>query len=130
MWTRGSETAESPTAPGEGSGIIISARSVGKTFFRGGAVTALADVNLEVRQGEFLSLLGPSGCGKSTFLYVVGGLLPLSSGALLMEGRPILGPSRDRVLVFQEPALFPWMSVTDNIAFGLRLRAAGRRSRD
>jgi NitT/TauT family transport system ATP-binding protein len=108
---------------------VIVARNVSKTFYRGGAVNALVDVNLEVRRGEFMSLLGPSGCGKSTLLYMVGGLLPLSSGELLMEGQPITGSSRDRGLVFQEPALFPWMTVTDNVAFGLRLRAAGPHAR-
>jgi len=108
---------------------VIVARNVGKTFQRGGAVQALADVNLEVWRGEFLSLLGPSGCGKSTLLYMVGGLLPVSSGELLMDGQPIVGPSRQRGLVFQEPALFPWRSVADNVAFGLRLRAAGKHGR-
>jgi NitT/TauT family transport system ATP-binding protein len=122
-------TADTSNAPGDPQ-ILISARNVGKVFpFRNGAVTALAHVNLDVRRGEFLSLLGPSGCGKSTFLYLVGGLLPRSSGELLMDGRPILGPSRDRGLVFQEPALFPWMTAAENVAFGLRLRAAGQRTR-
>lgn len=108
---------------------VIRARDAGKAFsFRGQTVKALENLNLEIRQGEFLSLLGPSGCGKSTFLYMVGGLVPLSSGELLMENLPIRGPSRDRGFVFQEPALFPWLTVADNVAFGLNLRVAGRRS--
>lgn len=112
-----------------GSRPVIRARDVGKAFsFRGQTVKALENLNLDIRQGEFLSLLGPSGCGKSTFLYIVGGLVPLSSGELLMENLPIRGPSRDRGFVFQEPALFPWLSVADNVAFGLNLRVAGRRS--
>lgn len=107
---------------------VIRARDVGKAFSsRGQNVQALRNFDLDIRQGEFLSLLGPSGCGKSTFLYMVGGLVPLSSGELLMEDRPIRGPSRDRGFVFQEPALFPWLTVADNVAFGLNLRVAGRR---
>jgi NitT/TauT family transport system ATP-binding protein len=110
---------------------VISARGVGKTFSRHGqAVRALAEVNLDVRRGEFLSLLGPSGCGKSTFLYMVGGLVPISSGELLMEGSRIVRPGPDRGLVFQEPALFPWMTVADNVMFGLKLKAAGERSEE
>jgi len=110
---------------------VISARDVGKTFSRRGQpVRALENLNLDVRRGEFLSLLGPSGCGKSTFLYMVGGLVPISSGELSMECVRIAGPSPDRGLVFQEPALFPWMTVADNVAFGLRLKAAGKRSEE
>ena len=110
---------------------VITAQGVGKTFSRHGqAVRALTSLELEVRRGEFMSLLGPSGCGKSTFLYMVGGLVPISAGELAMEGTPIRGPSPDRALVFQEPALFPWLSVADNVTFGLRLRAAGRRSEE
>src|SRR5437867_8375466 len=113
------------------AGPVIRARHVDKAFpFRGQIVKALEDVNLDVRQGEFLSLLGPSGCGKSTFLYMVGGLVPISSGELLMEGVRIARPGPDRGLVFQEPALFPWMTVADNVMFGLRLKAAGKRSEE
>jgi NitT/TauT family transport system ATP-binding protein len=112
-----------------GFDLIISARGVGKVFSRGETVTALSHVDLEVRRGEFLCLLGPSGCGKSTFLYLVAGLVADSSGTIFMHGRPIRGPGRERGVVFQEDALFPWMSVADNAAFGLRLRAAGAASR-
>jgi len=109
---------------------VISARGVVKTFSaQGQTVKALDDISFDVRQGEFLSLLGPSGCGKSTLLYIIGGLVQLSSGELTMEGRRIAGPSRDRGLVFQEAALFPWMTVADNVAFGFKLKAAGKRSK-
>jgi ABC-type nitrate/sulfonate/bicarbonate transport system ATPase subunit len=106
---------------------IIVARSVGKTFARGGQL-ALTGINLEIRTGEFLCIIGPSGCGKSTFLYMVAGLVPVSFGRLEIERSTIEGPSRDRGLVFQESALFPWLSVRDNIAFGLRAHSAARRS--
>ena len=103
---------------------LVAARNVSKNFSRAGTVKALTQVNLELGQGEFLCLIGPSGCGKSTFLFIVAGLVSISSGHLSMSGIPIRGPSRDRGLVFQEDALFPWMTVEDNIAFGLRLRSA------
>ena len=116
-------------AEGAGSNVVISAKDVCKNFaLKGRSVTALQNLSLDIRQGEFMSLLGPSGCGKSTFLYIVGGLVPFNSGELLMDGKPISGPSRDRGFVFQESTLFPWLSVAENIAFGLRLNAAGGQS--
>ncbi len=82
-------------------------------------MVALSDVNLTVEQGEFVSLLGPSGCGKSTLLYLLGGFVPLQSGRILMEGKPVTGPGPDRGVVFQNFALFPWKTVRQNIAYGL-----------
>ena len=121
-----------PTAahPASGPQPVIRATDVGKTFsVRGRTIQVLEHLSLDVRQGEFLSLLGPSGCGKSTFLFMVGGLIPLSNGELFMDNRAIQGPSPDRGIVFQEPALFPWLTVADNIAFGLNLKVARARSR-
>jgi NitT/TauT family transport system ATP-binding protein len=116
--------------PASGPRPVIRAIDVGKAFsVRGRTIQALDHLSLDVRQGEFLSLLGPSGCGKSTFLFMVGGLIPLSNGELLMDNRAIQGPSPDRGIVFQEPALFPWLTVADNIAFGLNLKVARARSR-
>jgi NitT/TauT family transport system ATP-binding protein len=107
---------------------MMQARGVEKSFSRRGiAAKALENVDLDVRPGEFMALLGPSGCGKSTLLYIFGGLIPASSGQILMEGRAISGASRDRGFVFQESALYPWLTVKDNVLFGLKLRAAGRR---
>ncbi len=91
---------------------------VSKDYGRG--VMALDAVNLDVREGEFLSIVGPSGCGKSTLLYMLGGFLRPSAGTLSVGGRPIAGPGIDRGVVFQEYALFPWLNVFDNIAYGLR----------
>jgi ABC-type nitrate/sulfonate/bicarbonate transport system ATPase subunit len=107
---------------------IIVANNVGKAFARSDQI-ALSGVDLEILSGEFLCLVGPSGCGKSTFLYMVAGLVPLSFGRIEIEGNEIKGPSRDRGLVFQESALFPWLSARENIAFGLKLRSAVKRSR-
>ncbi|MET3910012.1 NitT/TauT family transport system ATP-binding protein [Bradyrhizobium sp. S3.3.6] len=81
--------------------------------------TALEDITLDVRSGEFLALVGPSGCGKSTLLDLLGGLTLPTSGRILLDGRPIAGPGRDRGIVFQQYALFPWRTAAENVEFGL-----------
>jgi NitT/TauT family transport system ATP-binding protein len=81
--------------------------------------TALDDITLDVTSGEFLALVGPSGCGKSTLLDLLGGLEAPTSGRILLDGRPIEGPARDRGIVFQQYALFPWRTAVQNIEFGL-----------
>jgi NitT/TauT family transport system ATP-binding protein len=80
---------------------------------------ALEDITLDVRPGEFLALVGPSGCGKSTLLDLLGGLAAPTSGRILLDGRPIEGPARDRGIVFQQYALFPWRTAAQNVEFGL-----------
>jgi NitT/TauT family transport system ATP-binding protein len=97
---------------------------VSKTFEdRGRSMTAVADVSLEVAEGEFISIIGPSGCGKTTLLNMVGGFVFPTSGRVLLNGTPIAGPGSDRGFVFQDYGVFPWLTVRDNILFGLRLRA-------
>src|SRR4051794_41628696 len=94
--------------------------------------TALENVTLDVKPGEFLTLVGPSGCGKSTLLDLLGGLTAPSSGRILLDGKVIEGPARDRGIVFQQYALFPWRSAVQNIEFGLDiagLKARERRER-
>lgn len=86
---------------------------------KGEPVLALDGLNLEVQENEFLAIVGPSGCGKSTFLYMVGGFLDISEGEILIEGRPVGPPGRDRGIVFQHFALFPWRTVYGNIAYPL-----------
>ena len=81
--------------------------------------TALEDITLDVRPGEFLALVGPSGCGKSTLLDLLGGLTAPTTGRILLDGRPIEGPARDRGIVFQQYALFPWRTAAQNVEFGL-----------
>ena len=90
---------------------------------------ALDNVTLEVRERELLSIVGPSGCGKSTLLNLIAGLDRPTSGELQMDGQPIAGPALDRIMLFQEHALFPWLTVRDNVEFGLRMKAipAGER---
>jgi NitT/TauT family transport system ATP-binding protein len=88
----------------------------------GDLVHALDDVSMAVEEGEFVSLLGPSGCGKSTLLHIVAGFEGATRGRVSINGRPVTGPGADRGMVFQDYALFPWMTVIDNVTFGLRLR--------
>jgi len=106
-----------------GAAPAIRCRGVRKVFRAGGReVTALDGIDLEVAAGEFVCLLGPSGCGKSTLLNAVAGFSPPSGGLLEALGRPVTGPGPERAMVFQEYALFPWMTVERNVAFGLELR--------
>ncbi len=92
----------------------------------GGPVVALKDIQLTIQPGEFVCLLGPSGCGKSTLLNAVAGFQPPSAGEITIEGKKILSPGPDRGMVFQEYALFPWMTVAQNIAFGLEVQKKSR----
>ena len=101
----------------------LSAKGVYKTFkgARGRGTTAVEDVDLDVAAGEFLCLIGPSGCGKTTLLNLFAGLERPDQGEVLMDGRPITGPGPDRAVLFQEPALFPWMTVRANVEFALKM---------
>jgi len=92
-------------------------------------VSALRDINLEVRQGEFMVIVGPSGCGKSTLLDLLGGLTTPNSGQILLDGKPIVGPNLDRGIVFQQYALFPWKTALGNVEFGLEAKGVGREER-
>ncbi|HEY0525901.1 MAG TPA: ABC transporter ATP-binding protein [Stellaceae bacterium] len=95
----------------------------------GGGVFAVADIDLTVERGEIVALVGTSGCGKSTLLRMVGGLETPSAGTIDLDGRPVAGPRPDVGFVFQEPRLMPWLSVRDNVAFGLgKLSRAERAS--
>ncbi len=94
-------------------------RGVGKRF---GAVEALTPIDLEVEDGEFISILGPSGCGKSTLVRLVAGLLPTSSGVLEADGRAITKPLPKLGIVFQQPVLLDWLSALDNVLFQIEMR--------
>jgi NitT/TauT family transport system ATP-binding protein len=89
-------------------------------------VVALKDISLEIPQGQFVCLLGPSGCGKSTLLNAVAGFAPPSSGSITADGKLVTAPGPERGMVFQEYALFPWMTVADNVAFGLQIKGQPR----
>jgi NitT/TauT family transport system ATP-binding protein len=96
---------------------------VGKVFDSDGRqVAALQDISIEVPHGQFVCLLGPSGCGKSTLLNAIAGFAPPSSGSVLVDSVPVAGPGPERGMVFQEYALFPWMTVEQNVGFGLEIK--------
>jgi len=105
-------------ARAEADAPLVSLKNVGKTFKSG--TVALENVNLHIRDGEFLTLLGPSGCGKSTVLRIVAGLMDNSAGEIRWRGQPSLG------FVFQEPTLAPWSDVFDNVWLPLRLKGVSR----
>ena len=95
----------------------------------GREVVALKDIDLHVATGEFVCLLGPSGCGKSTLLNAIAGFSPPSEGTITVDGKPVKGPGPDRGMVFQEYALFPWMTVEANVGFGLEIKGMAKAER-
>jgi NitT/TauT family transport system ATP-binding protein len=98
-------------------------QGVSKTFGSGArTVHALDQVSLDVSEGEFVCLVGPSGCGKSTLLSIIAGLDDADAGQVLADGAPVVAPGRDRMVMFQESALFPWLDVLGNVMFALRLK--------
>lgn len=112
----------------------ITVQAVSKTFVadEGRRVQAIANANLTIAEGEFAAFIGPSGCGKSTLLYMVAGFESPTSGTVLMNNNPVTQPGPDRGIVFQEYVLFPWLTVEQNIRFGLdagKMKAAPARQR-
>ena len=101
----------------------LAIEDVSKTFRTAtGEILALDRVSLQVNEGEFVCLVGPSGCGKTTLLNIIAGLEKPDSGRVLADGKPVTSPGRDRLVMFQEPALFPWLDVFGNVLFGLKLK--------
>ncbi len=118
-----------PTAEPNSSAVLV--RDLWMSFpgkQAGDQIHVLERINLEVRQGEFVCIVGPSGCGKSTLLNIVGGFLACSRGDVIVEGQPVAGPDPRRIFVFQENGVFPWLTVQENIGFGLLKKTAAERA--
>lgn len=114
-----------------GSGGSIECQGLRKVYAsKGDRVVAIEDLSIDIRSGEFVTLVGPSGCGKTTFLNIVGGFETLTRGSLLIDGQPINGPGPDRGVVFQDYALFPWLTVLENVKYGLLERGVSRAEAD
>src|SRR5215470_5114690 len=92
-------------------------------------IAALDHISIDVRQGEFFSIIGPSGCGKSTLLRIISGLVPPSEGKMMIESEPVSGPHRSIAMVFQEESTFPWRTTLGNVEFGLEMRGVEVASR-
>jgi NitT/TauT family transport system ATP-binding protein len=123
----------SPT-PSAARTALVEIQAVSKTFQKTIKnntieVRALADVNLSVRENEFISIIGPSGCGKTTLLKIIDGLIPCDSGEISIDGRKVSTPGPDRAVVFQTFALLPWRSVLANVEFSLELRQIPKEER-
>jgi NitT/TauT family transport system ATP-binding protein len=127
--------AHSRAAGGAGSRPIkLSLTNVAKTYGNGvQAIIALQPVSTHVREGEFVVFFGPSGCGKTTLLNMIAGFEEITEGSITLDGKPVEGPHHDRLMLFQEHGLFPWLTVLENVMFGLqreyRFRRKARRER-
>jgi NitT/TauT family transport system ATP-binding protein len=113
-----------PSRRGRGQ-AKIAVRHVAHTYAN--AVEALENVDINIHHGEFVCLLGPSGCGKTTLLHALAGQFTPSGGHIAIDGKPVLGPSQDRLLMFQDAALFPWLTVKQNLVFALRSKHKSKR---
>lgn len=104
--------------------------NVSRTYYgKSGPVVALGDVSLEIASGEFVCVVGPSGCGKTTLLNIIAGLDFPTAGRVLLDGKEITGPGAERGVIFQQYALFPWMTVLGNVEFGLKLKGIPKAER-
>jgi taurine transport system ATP-binding protein len=112
------------------SGLIIDKISMRFDLPNGASVQALQNVSLELIEGELLSVLGPSGCGKTTLLNILAGFLAPTEGRIVLNGHTVTGPAAERGMVFQQGALFEWMDVRENVAFGPRMKGMPRNDRD
>ena len=109
--------------------MSLQLKNVTKTFHDSGQ-DAVRNVNLEIKDGEFVCVVGKSGCGKSTLLNLIAGLEKPTSGEIQMDGSPITGPGSDRVVMFQDHALFPWLNVIQNVKFGMELAAIPKKEQE
>jgi NitT/TauT family transport system ATP-binding protein len=122
-----SQAGSSRSTPAGPDGGLLRLNSVSKRFMTSRHdTTALQDISLDIAAGELICVVGPSGCGKSTLLNLIAGLDRPSGGELVFDGKPIRRSGADRVVVFQEPALYPWLNVRANVEFGLKIKGTPR----
>ncbi len=110
--------------------VALDAISLSYKTTSGERLLALDNISLEVKPGEFLCIVGPSGCGKSTLLHLIAGLQPQTSGKVLVDGTSVNGPGTDRILIFQELGLFPWLTVGGNVEFGMKMKNVPKAERE
>ena len=109
---------------------MIQLKGVSKNYDTNrGSLTSLVTVDLDVEEGEFITLVGPSGCGKSTMLNIMAGLLEPTTGSVTVNGQRVTGPGPDRGVIFQQYALFPWLTAQQNVEFGLALQKMSKKRR-
>jgi len=107
--------------------VVLKLRQLGREFDGAqGTIVAIDDITLDVHQREFISVIGPSGCGKSTLIRVVAGLEEATTGAVLIDDKPVRDPGADRGMVFQSYTLFPWLTVAKNVSFGLKMKGVSK----
>ena len=111
-------------------GNIINIKNVTKKFFKNNEeVKILNEVNLDIRKGEFITIVGKSGCGKSTLLKLISGMIPLTSGEILINKKNVNGINKDCSMIFQEARLFPWLKIKDNVALGLKNKSVNEKNK-
>src|SRR5258706_14772944 len=112
---------QAKASPAAASPVKLKLAGVSKTYRNGTQVIeALQPVTVDIREGEFVVFFGPSGCGKTTLLNIIAGFEEVSSGEIMRDGTPVEGPHHDRLMLFQEHGLFPWLNVIDNVMYGLK----------
>lgn len=114
-----------------GAGPVVSLEGISQRYITdsGDVVHALAETDLQIAESQFVCVVGPSGCGKTTLLKIIAGFLDPTGGTARYRGAPIHGPAAERGVVFQQPNLYPWFTVRDNVALGMRMRGVGKRER-
>lgn len=118
-----------PARPARKESIALSGVFRSYANSRGSFTPALQNIDLEIEQGEFVCIVGPSGCGKSTLLHLLAGLDRPTTGDVTVDGNPVKGPGTDRILLFQELGLFPWLTVRENVEFGLKMAGVTKMDR-
>jgi NitT/TauT family transport system ATP-binding protein len=120
-----------PLRPQTGGSPKVSLNEISLSYKTsgGGRLLALDRINLKVNAGEFLCIVGPSGCGKSTLLHLIAGLQQQTSGTIQVDDKAVEGPGTDRILIFQELGLFPWLTVADNVEFGMKMKGLAKAER-